>query len=114
MYGIGSSLCTREAFVLPSLLRPFAAWFSAPSPAARTFRPFLESLEARALPSVTSLSPTVNVSRARGPQSEVGIAVNPINPVNLVAVANDINDLDHVGTWVSTDGGSTWQERFID
>src|SRR5262249_11299742 len=97
-----------------SLLRPFAAWLSAPPRPARTFRPFLESLETRALPSATTLSPTVNVSRMPGPQSEVSIAINPTNPLNLVAVANDINNLSHVGTWVSFDGGSTWQDRFID
>jgi len=56
----------------------------------------------------------VNVSGLAGAQSEVGIAVNPTNRRNLVAVANHIADLSRLGAWSSTDGGATWTANFID
>jgi hypothetical protein len=56
----------------------------------------------------------VNVSNLAGTQSEVGIAVNPANPLNVVAVANDLVNLSNLGVWFSTDGGATWTANFID
>ncbi len=56
----------------------------------------------------------VNVSNLAGSQSEVGIAINPTNLQNLVAVANDIADLSKLGVWFSPDGGVTWTPNFID
>ncbi|MGZ8937013.1 MAG: sialidase family protein, partial [Halobacteriota archaeon] len=56
----------------------------------------------------------VNISNLAGAQSEVGIAVNPMNPQNLVAVSNQLGDLSQLGAWFSTDGGATWTANFID
>ncbi len=56
----------------------------------------------------------VNISNLAGTQSEVGIAINPTNVQNLVAVANDLADLSKLGVWFSTDGGITWTANFID
>ncbi|MGJ0484671.1 MAG: HYR domain-containing protein [Methylomicrobium sp.] len=56
----------------------------------------------------------VNISNLAGAQSEVGIAINPTNPQNLVAVSNQLGDLSQLGAWFSTDGGATWTANFID
>lgn len=56
----------------------------------------------------------VNISNLGGAQSEVGIAVNPTNPQNLVAVSNNIADLSQLGIWFSSDGGQIWTPNFID
>ncbi len=56
----------------------------------------------------------VNVSNLGASQSEVGIAVDPTNPLNLIAVANDIGDLSKLATWYSLDGGTTWNASFLD
>lgn len=60
------------------------------------------------------VGPNVNISNLGGAQSEVGIAVNPTNTQNLVAVSNNIADLSRLGAWFSTDGGATWTANFID
>ncbi|MDH3281396.1 MAG: glycoside hydrolase [Gammaproteobacteria bacterium] len=56
----------------------------------------------------------VNVSNLAGTQSEVGIAVDPTNPQNLVAVSNNNADISRLGVWFSTDGGLTWTANFLD
>lgn len=56
----------------------------------------------------------VNVSNMAGPQSEVGIAVNPANPQNVVTISHDISNLRHLGVWYSNDGGGTWTPSFVD
>ena len=56
----------------------------------------------------------VNVSNLGGAQSEVGIAINPTNLQNLVAVSNNIADLSRLGVWFSNDGGGNWTPNFID
>jgi hypothetical protein len=60
------------------------------------------------------LGPNVNVSNQGGTQSEVGIAVNPADPLNLVAVANNNVDISRLGAWFSLDGGGSWTPSFID
>jgi hypothetical protein len=59
------------------------------------------------------LGANVNVSALAGAQSEVGIAVNPTNPLNLVAVSNQIANLTRLGVWFSVNGGTTWTANFI-
>lgn len=56
----------------------------------------------------------INISNIAGAQSEVGIAINPTNQQNLVAVSNNIADLSRLGVWFSADGGLTWTANFID
>lgn len=56
----------------------------------------------------------VNVSNRNGAQSEIGIAVNPTDTQNIVAVSNNIADLSRLGLWYSTDGGATWTANFLD
>ncbi len=58
--------------------------------------------------------PNVNISNSGGAESEVGIAVDPTNRQNVVAVSNDIGDLSKLAVWFSTDGGATWTANFID
>jgi hypothetical protein len=69
-------------------------------------------------PSATRGAPTpgpnVNVSVIAGSQSEVGIALNPTDPLNIVVVANELSDLSKLGVWYSFDGGATWTPSFID
>lgn len=60
------------------------------------------------------LGPNVNISNLGGAQSEIGIAINPTDSQNLVAVSNNIADLSRLGVWFSTDGGATWTPNFID
>ena len=56
----------------------------------------------------------VNVSNAAGVQSELGIAVNPTNALNLVATSNNVADISRLGLWFSNDGGTTWTANFLD
>ena len=58
--------------------------------------------------------PNVNISNIPGPQSEVGIAVNPTNPLNIVVVANEIMDFTKLVVWYSADRGATWTPNFVD
>jgi hypothetical protein len=68
------------------------------------------------LTSVQSQVPgaNINVSNLAGAQSETGIAINPTDTQNMVAVANNLLDLSRLGVWFSTDGGATWTASFID
>ncbi len=52
----------------------------------------------------------INVSNLPGFQSEVTIAVNPTNPMNLVAGSNDPSS-GVMDAYFSIDGGVTWQFR---
>jgi hypothetical protein len=59
------------------------------------------------------LGANVNVSNIAGAQSEVGVAINPTNRLNLVATANNIANLGQLAVWFSTNGGVTWTANFI-
>jgi hypothetical protein len=51
-----------------------------------------------------------NVSRARGIQSEVSIAIDQKNPRTLFAASNETSEIE-LRVYTSTDGGRTWTSR---
>jgi BNR repeat protein len=51
-----------------------------------------------------------NVSRARGIQTEVSVAVDPSNARNLFAASNETLETE-IRVYTSTDGGKTWTSR---
>jgi hypothetical protein len=59
----------------------------------------------------------VDVTRVAGPQSEVSIAANPLNPKDLFIGSNDLpvlqQNLAGMTASFSTDGGTTWNSRVI-
>src|SRR5205823_11234460 len=112
-------VCTERVRANPMRLNHL--WRRALSAPRRRMRPrsaagllAVEALEDRSMLSAMNLQPTINLSHRNGPQSEVGIAVNPTNPLNLVSVSNDISDLNHLPTYTSFDGGASWITRLID
>ncbi|MCK1637153.1 exo-alpha-sialidase [Bradyrhizobium sp. 157] len=56
----------------------------------------------------------IDVSNQVGVEGEVGISVNPLNPLNIVATSNNNEDLSRMATYFSDDGGTTWTTVFID
>jgi uncharacterized repeat protein (TIGR01451 family) len=90
-------------------------------PASRSRAPALEALEDRTLLSITaafsgSLSlphgANINVSQKAGGQAETTLAVNPTNPANQIACANDAPSIfgspSQDSLWVTQDAGQTW------
>lgn len=56
----------------------------------------------------------INITNGNNAQSETWIAINPKNPLNLIATANDnkyLGGLDNwrMSSWSSFDGGQTWK-----
>ncbi len=56
----------------------------------------------------------INITNGNNAQSETWIAINPANPLNLIATANDnkyLGGLDNwrMSSWSSFDGGQTWK-----
>src|SRR5262249_46279210 len=74
----------------------------------RSFRPAVELLEARVVPSWGTVGPNVNATRATGSQAETTIAINPTNPLNLFASDTWANSVRY-----SMDGGATWQNSNV-
>src|SRR5207244_9125483 len=71
-------------------------------------RPGVELLEPRTLLNVSlGVGPNVLVSPRAGNQSETAIAVNPTNPLNVFAIANDEASSQLFANY-STDGGVIW------
>ena len=56
----------------------------------------------------------IDVSNQRGVEGEVGISVNPLNPLNIVATSNNNADNSRMATYFSIDGGTTWTTVFLD
>jgi hypothetical protein len=56
----------------------------------------------------------IDVSNQVGVEGEVGISVNPLNPLNIVAASNNPSFPTRMATYFSTDGGTTWTTVFID
>ncbi|MBI3468512.1 MAG: exo-alpha-sialidase [Planctomycetes bacterium] len=94
----------------PKLLRRLGR--NAGSRQATGFRPRVELLETRWLPSLT-VGPNVNVSKLQNNQSEASIAINPTNVNNLVAFSNEFAVASGIRVYVSNNGGTTWTSRVI-
>jgi hypothetical protein len=64
-----------------------------------------------------SVGPNVDISRAMGDQNEASLAINPTNPLNIVAASNDLPAAFSIGAAgrvsVSNDGGVTWTSRIV-
>jgi hypothetical protein len=72
------------------------------------------SLPAAALAaSVASTANITNDGPADNGDNEVDIAVNPINPSNLIAAWNDYGPGDSCGLGYSLDGGQTWTTSWL-
>jgi hypothetical protein len=79
-------------------------------------RPRLESLEDRCVPASLAVGANVNISRLPGNQNEASLAINPINPNNIVACSNDEGGgFFTIGTlfYRSIDGGVNWEAQQI-
>jgi Bacterial Ig-like domain len=73
----------------------------------------LESLEQRRLLALTlEPGPVVDVGLLAGNQSEVSIAINPVDPNCIVLVSNNNADAG-LFEGISTDGGNTWTQKII-
>jgi hypothetical protein len=70
----------------------------------RSFRPAVELLEARVVPSWATVGPSSNITRATSNQAESTIAINPTNPLNVW----ECDTISNVGRY-SLNGGATWQ-----
>src|SRR5947209_3818414 len=81
-------------------------------PFVHHFRPELECLESRRLMSL-AVGPNVNMSRLRSGQAEASIAMNPVDPNNLVAFSNTDESSNGVRVYASHDAGASWSTRLI-
>ena len=61
-------------------------------------------------PIEVTIGPNTNVSNEAGAQSETSIAVNPTNPMNIIASVNDLHSPTGASSavWESVDGGATF------
>ena len=50
----------------------------------------------------------INVTKRANDQSETAIAVNPVDPDNIIIGANDLNTPTIDSVWVTHDGGAIW------
>src|SRR5262245_11717509 len=80
-------------------------------------RPRLEPLEDRCVPASIAVGANVNISQLPGNQDETALAINPLNPNNILAVSNDEASFLSLGGGIrvyrSLDGGGTWSSQVI-
>src|SRR5437867_2638683 len=74
----------------------------------------LEQLEERTLMAFV-VGPNIDINNQPLHDAEMTIAINPANPINLIAATNSVSDLingnDRV--WFSFDAGTTWNSSVI-
>jgi hypothetical protein len=63
-----------------------------------------------------TLVPFTNVSVGNSPlmtESEMTIAINPTNPLNVAGFAHNVSNLNQIQVFSTTDGGTTWSRTII-
>jgi hypothetical protein len=61
---------------------------------------------------IVSVSHNVDVSLAAGTQNETTVAVDPTDPLHMIAASNDWGDAFGAKVYESVDGGRTWEVSF--
>jgi hypothetical protein len=109
------SVSTKEGHLMRSRIRSPRRRRQQQNPGrqARSFAPLLEQLEARCLLSVNTSThvagPNIDVSNNQaGYQGETTIAINPTNPQNMIAGANNLGSGGVTQSYFTTNGGTTW------
>ena len=98
--------------------------FSRKSEPARRSRPLtLERLEDRTLLSATlvldgpqTIVPSANVAASSvqtTSESEMSVAINPTNPLNVIGFTHDVQNLSEIQVFYSMDGGLTWARTLL-
>lgn len=90
----------------PTITSPDEDVRGLPRPATTDFVPPLPQ-DFRCSPAPCVL-PDVDVSTGPMPVNETPFVVNPSNPKQLLASANDVNCSNRQGAYTSGDGGTTW------
>jgi hypothetical protein len=74
----------------------------------------VETLEGRTLlAGGLVVGPIENLSHAVGDQAETAIAINPTNPLNIVATSNEVDASTGLFEGISNDGGLTWLSKNV-
>src|SRR2546422_2109238 len=99
---------------VPAPIRPFPAHDSVPMSGVVTAGPPPVILAAGTDIGTIPFGTQYRVTNTPGAQNEVSIAVNPTNPLNIVATANDYRGGDAwCGVYATRDGGRTWLEQLL-
>jgi Bacterial Ig-like domain (group 3) len=93
----------RWIYTLAPSLFGSSAFGRKPAPHRNRYRPMLEHLEDRTVPTGLSVGTNINISQLSGNQAETTISINPTNVQNLFASETFSGMCRY-----STDGGSTW------
>ena len=60
-----------------------------------------------------AVNANVNASATGVSESEMYVAVDPTNPLNVAGFVHNLNNLNEIQLFFSTDGGATWTRRVI-
>src|SRR2546426_10660942 len=99
---------------VPAPIRPLPAPDSVPMSGVVTAGPPPVILAAGTDIGTIPFGTQYRVTNTPGAQNEVSIAVNPTNPLNIVATANDYRGGDAwCGVYATRDGGKTWVGQLL-
>src|SRR2546426_2649968 len=99
---------------VPAPIRPLPAPDSVPMSGVVTAGPPPVILAAGTDIGTIPFGTQYRVTNTPGAQNEVSIAVNPTNPLNIIATANDYRGGDAwCGVYATRDGGRTWLEQLL-
>src|SRR5438552_4383246 len=112
--------------MIPLLRKLFRSPVSPKNRARRkqNYRPQLEGLEERRLLSAVldligsqTLVAGTNINASHNAttgESEMQVAINPANPLQVTGFTHNVNNLNEMSVFHSSDGGVTWSRTVID